>query len=426
MRGKIHQIEALEILDSRGNPTIHCSVMLDDGTVGSASVPSGASTGIHEALELRDGDKKRYRGKGVLKAIDNIKKEIQPALKGHNVFDLKGIDTTMRLLDGTSNKHRLGANAILAVSLACLHAGAHKAQLPLFEYIRFLYAEDLGDDYRLPKPLMNIFNGGAHADTNLDMQEFIIIPHAFRSFKKRLQVGTEIFHELGKVLREVGLDTDVGNEGGYGPDVGKTEQALEYIAAATKRAGYKLDKQIHFGIDVAASEFYDSRVNRYILQTDRRRLTAKRMVDLLEKWVDKYPLRSIEDPLDQDAFEDWAECMKRMKKKNVMVIGDDFYVTNPRRIRKGVEMGATNAVLIKMNQIGTFSETMEAIGLAQKAGQKIVISHRSGETTDSTIADLAVAVNAEFIKTGAPSRSERLVKYNRLLEIEYLLNSERN
>jgi enolase len=421
MKSFIKKIDALEILDSRGNPTIHASVILDNGVRGSASVPSGASTGIHEALELRDGDKRRYRGKGVLKAIKNIKEEIAPQLRGMNVFDQKTIDDTMRILDGTPNKHRLGSNAILGVSMACLHAAANRANLPLFEYIRYIFAQDLGDDYRLPTPFMNIFNGGAHADTNLDMQEFIVIPHSFKNFNRKLQAGTEIFHELREVLIENGLDTDVGNEGGYAPDVGKTEQALDYIAQATVRAGYKLGKQINFGIDIAASEFFDDATNKYILKTDRRKLTATEMVDLLEEWSKKYPLKSIEDPLDQDAWEDWAMCNKRLGKK-MLIVGDDFYVTNPRRIKKGIEMKATNAVLIKMNQIGTISETLEAISVARKAKQKLVISHRSGETSDTTIADLAVAVNAEYIKTGAPSRSERLAKYNRLLEIEYLLS----
>lgn len=420
MREFIEHIHALEILDSRGNPTIHVSVILRDGSVGSASVPSGASTGIHEALELRDGDKRRYRGKGVLKAIKNIETEIASALKGHNVFDQKGVDNIMRLLDGTPNKHRLGANAILGVSMAVMRAAAVRARMPLFEYIRFIYGGDLNDNYKLPTPFMNIFNGGAHADTNLDMQEFIVIPHAFRSFSRKLQAGTEIFHELREVLLENGLDTDVGNEGGYAPNVGKTEQALEYINQAVIRAGYKPGKQINFGIDIAASEFFDERTGKYILKTDRRKLTAEKMVDLLEEWGNKYPLKSIEDPLDQDAWEDWVMCTKRLGKK-MLVIGDDFYVTNPQRIRKGIEMKATNSVLIKMNQIGTISETLESISIAQKAKQKIVISHRSGETSDYTIADLAVGVNAEYIKTGAPSRSERLVKYNRLLEIESLL-----
>jgi enolase len=419
MKPKIQSITAHEILDSRGNPTIFCTVALNGGVSGSAAVPSGASTGIHEALELRDGDKRRYRGKGVLKAIKNIETKIFPAVRGMNALDQNALDTEMRLLDGTPNKRKLGANAILAVSLANAHAAAKYSGLQLFEYLRELYGDNLSG-YKLPVPLMNIFNGGSHADTNLDMQEFIVMPKRFRSFAKRLQAGSEIFHALGDILRKQGLDTDVGNEGGYAPNVGKTEDALAFLVKATKKAGYKPGAQIDLGIDIAASEFYDPKTRRYILKTDRRKLTAEKMTDLLEGWGKKYPLASIEDPLDQDAFEDWAMLTKRLGKK-MMVIGDDFYVTNPERIKKGIGMKASNAVLIKMNQIGTLSETMEAIAEARKGKQKIVISHRSGETTDTTIADLAVAVNAEYIKTGAPSRSERLVKYNRLLQIEEML-----
>jgi enolase len=416
MKEKIDLIHAHEILDSRGNPTLNVTVMLKNGSRGSASVPSGASTGIHEALELRDGDKNRYRGRGVLKAVKNVNTKINKALRGKNVFDLQDLDDSMRILDGTVNKHKLGANAILGVSMAAAHAGAKRAGVPLFVYLRDIYGFN-EKTYKLPIPLMNVFNGGSHADTNLDMQEFIVIPHAFKKFSRRLQAGSEIFHALGDVLKKDGLDTDVGNEGGYAPNVGKTEQALEYLVKAIKKAKYKPGTQIGLGIDIAASEFYDAKKNKYILKTDRRKLTAKDMTDLMEDWNKKYPLMSIEDPLDQDAWEDWASLTKRLGKK-MMVIGDDFYVTNPERIEKGIAMNATNAILIKMNQIGTMSETMESIALGKQNNQKIVISHRSGETCDTTISDLAVAVNAEYIKTGAPSRSERLAKYNRLLEIE--------
>lgn len=418
MMKRIEHIHAIEILDSRGNPTLHTVISLEDGTRGFASVPSGASTGRHEAVELRDGDTKRYRGKGVLKAVGHVNKEIAAALKGRNVFDQYDLDTTMRLLDGTPNKRVLGANAILSVSMAAMHAAANAARMPLFEYIRYMYGGKA--KYLLPTPLLNVFNGGAHADTNLDMQEFIVIPHAFKTFARKLQAGSEIFHALGDILREKGLDTDVGNEGGYAPDVGRTEDALSLLAAATKRAKYKLGKEVGFGIDIAASEFFDARTGKYVLATDRRKMTAKEMTALIGEWSKKYPMMSIEDPLEQDAWDDWVAFTKAHGKK-LLVIGDDFYVTNPERIKKGIQMGATNAVLIKMNQIGTVSETMEAIAISRKAGQKIVISHRSGETTDTTIADLAVGVNAEYIKTGAPSRSERLAKYNRLLEIEDLL-----
>lgn len=418
MNKKIESIHAIEILDSRGNPTIHTVITLEDGSRGYASVPSGASTGIHEAIELRDGDKKRYRGKGVRKAIGHVNNEIAKAIIGKNIFDQEDIDTTMRLLDGTPNKRELGANAILSVSMAALHAAAASARMPLFEYIRYLYGGK--PKFTLPTPLMNVFNGGAHADTNLDMQEFIIIPHGFKTFAKKVQVGSEIFHALGDILRELDLDTDVGNEGGYAPDVGKTEDALALLKKAVRKAKYT-QKNVGFGIDIAASEFYNPRTGKYVLKTDRLKMTAKEMSDLIKEWSKKYPLISVEDPLDQDAWDDWADFTKVHGKK-MMVIGDDFYVTNPERIQRGIEMGATNAVLIKMNQIGTISETMEAIALAKKAKQKVVISHRSGETADTTIADLAVGVNAEYIKTGAPSRSERLAKYNRLLEIEDLLN----
>jgi enolase len=416
MKEKIDFIHAHEILDSRGNPTLNVTVLLKNGISGSASVPSGASTGIHEAYELRDGDMKRYGGKGVLKAVNNVNTKIAKALRGMDVFEQQALDDSMRILDGSMNKHKLGANAILGVSLAAARAGARRSQLPLYAYLRSTYGIE-HKKYRIPVPFMNIFNGGAHADTNLDMQEFIIIPHGFKTFARQLQAGSEIYHALGKILHAAGLDTDIGNEGGYAPNVGKTEDALFYIDKAVKKAKYKPGKQIGYGIDIAASEFYNPKKNRYILKTDRLKLTATGMIDLIEKWSDDYALISVEDPLDQDAWEDWPEFTKRLGKK-MLVIGDDFYVTNPDRIHRGIESKATNAVLIKMNQIGTLSETMEAIIMAQSHKQKIVISHRSGETIDTTMSDLAVAVNADYIKAGAPARSERLAKYNRLLEIE--------
>lgn len=416
MKEKISSVHAHEILDSRGNPTLAVTVTLQNGARGTASVPSGASTGIHEALEMRDGDPKRYRGLGVLKAAKNVNEKISKVVRGLNAFDLQAVDDAMRITDGTANKHKLGANAILGVSMATAHAGARRAGLPLYMHLRQLYGFPY-KKFTLPTPLMNVFNGGAHADTNLDMQEFIVIPHGFKKFSRQLQAGSEIFHALGDILKADDLDTDVGNEGGYAPEVGKTEQALEYLVKAIKKAKYKPGKEVGLGIDVAASEFYDAKSKRYLLKTDRRKLTAAEMTDLLADWNKRYPLVSIEDPLDQDAWEDWTAFTKRLGSK-MMVIGDDFYVTNPERVRRGIEEKCTNAVLIKMNQIGTVSETMEAIILAKQSKQKVVISHRSGETCDTTIADLAVAVNAEYIKTGAPSRSERLAKYNRLLEIE--------
>ncbi len=416
MREKIDVIHAHEILDSRGNPTVHVTVQLANGMRGSASVPSGASTGVHEALELRDGDPRRYRGLGVRKAVRNVNTTIHKALRGRNIFDQRGIDDAMKILDGSVNKHKLGANAILGVSLACAHAGARRADIPLYEHLRDVYALSY-PGYRLPTPFMNVFNGGRHADTNLDIQDFIIIPHGFARYSRKLQAGSEIFHALGDVLHADGMDTDVGNEGGYAPDVGKTEAALEYLAKAVKKAKYKLGKEIGFGIDVAASEFYDAKKDRYVLNTDRRKLKGPEMITLYEQWIKKYPLLSLEDGLDQDAWDDWVELTKRLGKK-ILLVGDDLFVTNVERVRMGLEKKVANAVLIKPNQIGTLSETIDTILLGQMHKYKIVISHRSGETGDTTIADLAVAVNAEYIKTGAPSRSERLAKYNRLLEIE--------
>lgn len=416
MLERIESVHAHEILDSRGNPTVQVTVTLKNGTRGVAAVPSGASTGSHEALELRDGDKKRYRGLGVLKAVKNVNGSIAKMLKGHDVFDLEGIDDAMRVLDGTENKRKLGANAILGVSLACAHAGAKRAKMPLYAYLRDVYNLNY-KGFKLPVPLMNVFNGGRHADTNLDMQEFIIIPVGFKTFSRQLQAGSEIFHALGDVLQADGLDTDVGNEGGYAPDVGRTEQALEYLMKAVKKAGYKPRKEVRFGIDVAASEFFDDRTGKYILKTDRRKMTGDEMIALYEAWLKKYPMLSIEDGLAEDEWADWQKLTRRLG-SDLLLIGDDLFVTNKERVQRGLDEGVANAVLVKVNQIGTLSETMETILLAQKHHYKIIISHRSGETTDTTIADLAVAVNAEYIKSGAPSRSERLCKYNRLLEIE--------
>lgn len=416
MLDRISEVHAHEILDSRGNPTVNVTITLKNGTKGSASVPSGASTGVHEALELRDGDKKRYRGLGVLKAVENVNGPIAKAIRGMDVFDVRRIDDAMRVLDGTDNKAKLGANAILGVSMACAHAGARRADNPLYVHLRDVFGIK-HKTWKLPTPLMNVFNGGRHADTNLDMQEFIIVPEGIKKYSKQLQAGSEIFHMLGDVLKKDGLDTDVGNEGGYAPDVGRTESALEYLAKATKAAGYKLGKQIFFGIDVAASEFYDERTGKYILNTDRRKMTEDQMIALYEEWQGKYPMLSIEDGLAEDAWEGWQRMTKRLGDK-MLLIGDDFFVTNIERVKRGVAEHCANAVLIKPNQIGSLSETIDTITYGQKEGYKMVISHRSGETTDTTIADLAVAVNAEYIKTGAPSRSERLAKYNRLLEIE--------
>ncbi len=416
MPDRIADIHAHEILDSRGNPTVYAQVTLRSGRMGFASVPSGASTGSHEALELRDGDRRRYQGLGVRKAIEHIHRRIFPVLKGMDITDQRGIDDAMRILDGTVNKRSLGANAILGVSLACAHAGAKSSGLPLYAYLRNTFGLSY-KGFTLPTPFLNVFNGGRHADTNLDMQEFIIIPHAFSSFSRKLQAGSEIFHALGEVLKEHGLDTDVGNEGGYAPDVGRTESALAYLAEAVKRAKYKLGKQIGFGIDVAASEFYNERTKRYVLHTDHRTLVAHQMIELYEEWIKKYPLISLEDGLAEDDWQHWRTLTQQLGDE-VLLVGDDLFVTNVDRLQRGIDEGVANTILIKPNQIGTLTETIDAILLAQKHRYHVVISHRSGETVDTTIADISVAVNAEYIKSGAPSRSERLAKYNRLLEIE--------
>ncbi len=413
---KINSIHAHEILDSRGNPTVHASVMLKNGIIGSAAAPSGASTGIHEALELRDGDPDRYFGKGVCKACKNVNTKIAHKLKNMSIYNQREIDQVMLKLDGTKNKKRLGANAILAVSLACAHAGARSKGMPLYKYLRWAY-DIRQDQYKMPTPLMNIFNGGKHADTNLDIQEFKIIPTGIKGFRRQVQAGSEIFHALGDVLHAADLDTDVGNEGGYAPNIGKTEQAFEYILKAIKKAKYTAGKQIKLGLDVAASEIFNPKKKRYVLRTDRRNLTADQLIDLYEEWQAKYPLYSIEDGLDQDAWDGWYELTKRMKKKTV-IIGDDLFVTDIDRLARGVEERVANAILIKPNQIGSLTETIDTILFAQMHKYKVIISHRSGETCDTTIADIAVAVNAEFVKIGSLSRSERLAKYNRLMEIE--------
>ncbi len=416
MLDRIDYVHAHEILDSRGNPTLNVTVLLKSGTRGSASVPSGASTGSFEALELRDGDKHRYRGLGVQRACANVNGPIAKALKDKDIFGLRDIDDTMRLLDGSANKHKLGANAILGVSLACAHAGAKKAKMPLYAYLRDVFGLKYSD-YKLPVPFLNVFNGGLHADTNLDMQEFIIVPMGYKTFARRLQTGSEIFHALGDLLRADGLDTDVGNEGGYAPDVGKTEIVFEYLLKAIKKAGYKPNKHVRIGIDAAASEFYDDRLGKYVLKTDRRKLSGEELIRLYESWIKKYPFLSIEDGLAEDEWSDWQTLTRRLG-SDVLLVGDDLFVTQVERLEKGIKQGVANAILIKPNQVGTLSETIDTILLAQKHRYKVVISHRSGETSDTTIADLAVAVNAEYIKAGAPSRSERLCKYNRLLEIE--------
>lgn len=411
----IESIHAHEILDSRGNPTVNVTVLLEDGTSGSASVPSGASTGIHEALELRDGDSKRYNGQGVLKAVRHINTTIASALRGMDVRHQREIDATMIALDGTKNKSKLGANAILGVSLACARTAARSVEMPLYEYLRVAF-ELPQKTYRMPIPTMNVLNGGAHAGWILDFQEFMIVPTQ-KKFKERVRCGAEIFHALGGLLKKKGFSTLKGDEGGYAVPFKKNEDAFVAIMQAIKLAGYSAGKDVFLAMDPAVSELFDKKTKRYTLRVDKKSLTSKEMIAMWTTWLKKYPIVSLEDGLDQDDWEGWIEMTKQLGKKTVLV-GDDFFVTNAERVQKGIEKKAANAVLIKLNQIGSLSETIDTILLAQQFKYKISVSHRSGETEDTTIADLAVAVNADYIKTGSLSRSERLAKYNRLMEIE--------
>lgn len=412
---KIVNIHACEILDSRGNPTILARVILDNGVESSASVPSGASTGIHEALELRDGDKKRYGGKGVLTAVANATGPILKALKGRDVFDIRKLDKIMIKLDGTENKSRLGANAILGVSLACAHAGAAAAKLPLYKYLRRAFKLKY-KKYSLPYPTMNLLNGGRHANFALDLQECMVIPLA-KKFRDRVRVGSEIFSALGKILEAEGLGALKGDEGGYAPRLKTNDAAWEYLAKATAAAGYELGKDVVFGMDAAASEFYDEKTRKYNWKLGKFSFSAEELMAVYKKWTEKYPFRLLEDPLAEDDWDNWKKITVKLGGK-LALVGDDLFVTNVKRLKQGIKMKAANAILIKVNQIGTLSETIDAILLAQKNKYQVVVSHRSGETADTTIADLAVAVNAEYIKTGSLSRSERVEKYNRLMEIE--------
>lgn len=415
MPAKIKNIKTLEILDSRGYPTIRAYVELDNGVIGQASVPSGASTGTHEALELRDGDIKRYNGKGVTKAINNINGPIFRTVKGMNIEAQELIDQSMIKLDNTKNKSRLGANAILAVSLACAHAGAKNQNLPLYKYLSNLYDFKL-KRFFLPRPMMNIINGGKHADSGLSFQEFMIMP-AGSIFSENLRMGSEIFHALGAVIKSLGHQTLVGDEGGYAPKLSSHAQACEIIISAIIKAGYKVGKEVNIGLDAAASEIYNKKEKRYILNLESASLTADQLIGLYEEWIGKYDLESIEDGLAEDDWDNWKILTQKLGKK-VNLVGDDLFVTNPDRLKEGIAKRVANTILIKVNQIGTLTETVKCIKLAQKNKYKVVISHRSGETCDTTIADLAVACGAEFIKSGSLSRSERLAKYNRLLEIE--------
>ncbi|MDL1955474.1 MAG: phosphopyruvate hydratase [Candidatus Desulfofervidus auxilii] len=405
----ISEINALEVLDSRGNPTIAVYVFLESGVIGKAIVPSGASTGKREALELRDNDKNRYNGKGVLKAINNVKEKIAPKLIGIDVREQALIDNIMLELDGTPNKSNLGANAILGVSLACLHAASIYLDMPLYKYCGGV------DATLLPVPMFNVLNGGVHADNKVDFQEYMLVPAGFSTYKKALQAGVEIYHVLKKILKEKGLSTAVGDEGGFAPDLKNNEEPLELLIEAIEKAGYKLGEEVFLAMDLAASSFY--RDGKYYLTGEGKVLNTEEMIDLLSNLVEKYPIISIEDGLAEEDWEGWKKLCEILGDK-IQIVADDLTVTNPAIIEKGIKEKAFNAVLIKLNQIGTVTETLKAIELTHKAGMAACISHRSGETSDITIADLAVARRTGIIKTGAPCRSERLAKYNRLLEIE--------
>ncbi len=405
----ILDIHARQILDSRGNPTVEVDVLLESGAMGRAMVPSGASTGAYEAVELRDGDKKRWGGKGVEKAVNNINTTLYEALRGQDPEEQLHIDATMIKLDGTKNKAKLGANAILGVSLAIAKAVANEVDMPLYRYLGGPTA------HLLPTPMMNIINGGAHADNPVDFQEFMIMPVGAENFSEALRCGTEVFHALKKQLLAAGMNTNVGDEGGFAPEVKSATEALDFIMKSIDAAGYKAGEDVVIALDSAATEFCKD--GKYILEGEGRTLTSNEMVAYYAELCEKYPIVSIEDGLDEDDWDGWVKLNQAIGDK-VQLVGDDLFVTNPERLAKGIEMGAANAILIKVNQIGTLSETFEAIEMAKKAGYGIVMSHRSGETEDATIADLSVATNCGQIKTGSLSRSDRIAKYNQLLRIE--------
>ena len=413
----IESVYAREVLDSRGNPTVEVEVVLESGAEGRAIVPSGASTGAFEAVELRDGDKGRYLGKGTQNAVNNVNTIIAPELEGLESTDQPGIDALLLELDGTPNKGKLGANAILGVSMAVARASADELGLPLFQYIGGVNAK------QLPVPMMNILNGGEHADNNVDVQEFMILPVGAPCFKEGLRMGAEVFHSLKKVLSERGLACGVGDEGGFAPNLGSNREALELIVEAIKAAGYEPGKDVMLGLDVAASEMYNEETKKYVLAGEGKELTAAEMVDLYEDWTTNFPIITIEDGLDEEDWDGWKVLTERLGKK-VQLVGDDLFVTNTERLERGIEAGVANSILIKVNQIGTITETLDAIEMAKRAGYTAVISHRSGETEDTTIADLAVAVNAGQIKTGAPSRTDRVAKYNQLLRIEETVGAQ--
>ncbi|MGI6771348.1 MAG: phosphopyruvate hydratase [Acholeplasmataceae bacterium] len=407
----ITDVYAREVLDSRGNPTVEVEVVTESGAFGRALVPSGASTGEHEAVELRDGDKKRYLGKGVLKAVENVNEIISFEILGANVLDQVAIDEILIDLDGTPNKAKLGANAILAVSMAVARAAADYLGIDLYHYIGGFNAKTL------PVPMFNILNGGSHADNSVDFQEFMIMPVSAETFAEALRMGAEVYHNLKKVLIEKGLNTGGGDEGGFAPNLGSNEEALQVILEAIKRAGYEPGKDILLAMDVAASEFYNKKTKKYELASENRQLTAAEMVDFYEDLCNRYPIVSIEDGLYEDDWAGWKLLTDRLGKK-VQLVGDDLFVTNTERLARGIKEGIANSILIKVNQIGTLTETLDAIEMAKRAGYTAVISHRSGETEDTTIADLAVALNAGQIKTGSTSRTDRIAKYNQLMRIE--------
>ncbi len=411
LMAQITDILARQILDSRGNPTVEVDVLLDDNSFGRAAVPSGASTGAHEALELRDGDKSKYLGKSVEKAVENARTTILEAVKGKDFEEQSELDSFLNELDGTENKGNLGANAILGVSLAFAWANANSREQSLFEYIGDVYETE---DYSLPRPMFNIMNGGKHANWSTDIQEFMVISHA-EMFSEQIQMGVEIFQHLGKLLEAKGLSTNIGNEGGYAPGFSSNQEAFEIISQAVEKAGYRLGEDVSFALDVAASEFYDAERNLYVLKTEDRELTTAEWSSYLDELMGKYPLISIEDPFGEDHWEAWQEF--HATHKELQLVGDDLLVTNKDRVSKAIDTESCNALLVKVNQIGTLTETLEAMCTAQKAGWNNVVSHRSGETEDVTISHLAVGTACGQIKTGAPSRGERTAKYNELIRI---------
>jgi enolase len=413
----IAEIFARQILDSRGNPTVEVDVITENGALGRAAVPSGASTGIHEAVELRDGDKKKYLGKGTLKAVDNVNKKIAPLLLGYDVADQTGIDEIMIQIDGTPNKNKLGANAMLAVSMAAAKAAAEEASLPLFRYIGGTNAKVL------PMPMMNILNGGAHADNKIDFQEFMVLPVGAPNFSEGLRWGVEIFHALKTVLKKKGYSTNVGDEGGFAPNIQSNEEAIETVLTAIEAAGYKTGSQIKIAMDAANSELWDSKKKKYVFhKSSGKEMSSEQLAKYWESWVKKYPICSIEDGMAEDDWAGWKMLTEAVGTK-CQLVGDDLFVTNVERLQQGIDKGIGNALLVKVNQIGTITETINAVSLAQHNGYNTIMSHRSGETEDTTIADLAVALNCGQIKTGSASRTDRMAKYNQLLRIEELLGS---